>query len=178
MIDGLSAVLDKKARKVLGKCISMMRNLEVLVLRDAGIATLTDLNLPALLQLDLSNNLITEVEAVDEITSRSPLLQQINLLKNPICVPICLLIYLFLGDDDDYWPKPYLPTDSCEIWSVFVQLEYLEVINKEVIPNNLLSKAYDRFATENRKKRLGEILLNSAVSHFPAVLYELVYYSF
>ena len=140
--------------------LSLLKNTEVLIIRDSGLTSLPYLELPRLLQLDVSHNKFTEVDSINELVENCPYLQQINLLNNPICA------------DDEYWPKPdYLPIAKNEIWTVFSKFDYLEVINNQVIPNILRTKAFEAYASNGRNTLCSEINCSMAFNHIPQIMY-------
>lgn len=76
--------LDNKIKKNIGKAISQYTNLSILILRGLKLQKLDDFNLPNLQYCDLANNEIRTVKMCLAMFKRSPYLEIIKLMDNPV----------------------------------------------------------------------------------------------
>lgn len=156
MLDGLDGLLDKRQIKTIGPLLSLMRQTETLIIRQAGLKKIDGLRLPQLVMLDLSYNKITEVDSLESTLCQCSGIQQLNLRDNPICA----------GSD---WTDQ-IPSHKAKVWKALVQVPTLEVLNGLVLPNPLRAQALERASPKALRLRIPDLLFNIAVNQSDNVL--------
>lgn len=116
-IGNLAQVLNQVQIKQLGTQLSKFKNAQVLGLQNAGVTSLDRFNLPRLLFCDLSENRIRQLSTLEAFCSRSPFLQALNVMGNPVA-------------QTSKWHNA-LPERTSPAWRLLLHMPDLTVLNNE-----------------------------------------------
>lgn len=139
-LEDLAQFLSPKQRKAFVDALASFQNVEVLGLRNAGLKRVDNLHLPLANYVDLSQNLIDNVNSVVSMVSGCPSIQVLLLNNNPI-------------SSQRAWSDAH-PEPASEAWKIMCHLPLLKVLNGQSLSLEQHINAVFKFGNAQQKQLL------------------------